>query len=77
MQIPLTPSKTLILLTIFDADKQCIKSILHGSFLGVVVNMLDCNIIVNKFKLQLCYYVHFWTNTLGKGIEPPSPPAMG
>ena len=22
---------------------------------------------VCKFKLQLHYYVHFWTNTLGKG----------
>ena len=29
--------------------------------------MLDSNIIVNNFKLQLCYYIHFRTNIPGKG----------
>ena len=33
----------------------------------VVANVLDCSVIVREFKLQLHYYVHFWTNTLGKG----------
>ena len=26
--------------------------------------------IVSEFKLQSFYYIHFWTNTLGKGIIP-------
>ena len=30
-----------------------------GSTHGIVANMLDCNIVVNEFELQLCYYVHF------------------
>ena len=37
----------------------------------VVVNVRDCNIVVNKFKLQTCNYVHFPTNTLEKEHEPP------
>ena len=28
--------------------------------------MLNCNIIVSKFKLQSYFHVHFQTNTLGK-----------
>ena len=35
----------------------------------VVANVLDCNIIVSEFKLQSCYYVLFWINTLGKGMN--------
>ena len=35
-----------------------------------VANVLDCNSVVSKFKLQLCYYVHFLTNTLVKGMNP-------
>ena len=31
--------------------------------------VLDYNIIVSKFELQPCYYIHFWTNTLGKGMN--------
>ena len=37
---------------------------------GVIVKALDCGIVVSKFKLQSCYYVHFRTNTLGKGMNP-------
>ena len=33
---------------------------------GVGINVLNCDIVVNKFKLQLGYWVHFWTNTPGK-----------
>ena len=35
-----------------------------------VVNVLDCNIVVHEFEIQLRYYIHFWTNTHGKGIGP-------
>ena len=44
---------------------------------GVMVKMMDCGIVVHEFVLQLCYYVHFQANTLGKGIEPPYPPSYG
>ena len=37
---------------------------------GVVVNVLDCDIVVNKFEVQLYYYIHFGTNDI-------IPPAMG
>ena len=42
------------------------------SLRGVVVN-----IVVNEIKLQSCYYVHFWTNTLCKSMSTLIPPAMG
>ena len=35
-----------------------------------LIPLLDCNLKVSEFKLQLCYYIHFWTNTLGKGMNP-------
>ena len=44
---------------------------------SVVVNVLNCNILVSEFKLQPCYYIHFHINTLGKGIIIFIPPAMG
>ena len=25
-----------------------------------MANALDCNIVVNRLKLQSCYYIHFW-----------------
>ena len=44
---------------------------------GVMVKAIDCRIIVSEFEFQSCYYVHFRTNTLGKGINPPYPPIYG
>ena len=35
-----------------------------------MANILNCDIMVSEFKLQLCYCVHVWTNTLCKGINP-------
>ena len=37
-----------------------------GSPNGIVANMLDCDVIVNEFKLQSHYCVLFWTNALLK-----------
>ena len=37
---------------------------------GVMVKAMDCGIVVREFVLQSCYYVHFQTNTLGKGMNP-------
>ena len=41
-----------------------------GSLRGVMANVLDYNIVVNKSELQTRYYVRFRTNTLGKGLNP-------
>ena len=38
---------------------------------GIVANVLNCNIIVSKSELQLCYYIHF-----GKGMNLFILPAM-
>ena len=43
---------------------------------SVVTNVLDCNILVNKFKLQSHYYIHFQTNTHVKDMKLPILPAM-
>ena len=52
------------------------KILSSGSVHGVVANLLDYNIIVRKFKLQLLYYVYFWTNApLEERYEPPLSPS--
>ena len=44
---------------------------------GVMVKAIDCGIVVSEFLLQLRYYVHFRTNTLGKGMNLLILPTMG
>ena len=44
---------------------------------GVMVEAMDCGIVVREFVLQSRYYVHFRANTLGKGMNPLILPAMG
>ena len=44
---------------------------------GVMVKAMDCGIVEREFVLQSRYYVHFWANTLGKGMNPLILPAMG
>ena len=48
-----------------------------GSPRGVMVKAQDCGIVASEFELQLRYYVHFRTNTLGKDMNPLILPAMG
>ena len=36
---------------------------------GVMVKAMDCRIIVSNFKFQSHYYIHFWTNILGKSMN--------
>ena len=35
----------------------------HHSAVG---DVQDCDIVISEFKVQSCYYVLFWTSTLGK-----------
>ena len=43
---------------------------------GVMVKATDCGIVVSEFELRSPYYIHFRTNTLGKGMNPLILPAM-
>ena len=42
-----------------------------------MANEVDSVIVIREFEIQSPYYVHFRTNTFGKGINPPFPLAMG
>ena len=42
-----------------------------------MVKAIECGIVVSEFVLQSRYYVHFWTNTFGKGMNPLILLAMG
>ena len=42
-----------------------------------MIKVLDFGLKVSVFELQSCYYVHFRTNTLRKGMNPIIPPVMG
>ena len=42
-----------------------------------MVKAMDCGVVVREFVLQSRYYIHFRTNTLGKGMNPLILPAMG
>ena len=44
---------------------------------GVMAKVMNCRIVVSEFELLSCYYVHFRTNTLGKGRNPLILSAMG
>ena len=44
---------------------------------GVMVEAMVYEIVARAFELQSRYYVHFRTNTLGKGMNPFILPAMG
>ena len=41
-----------------------------GSRCGAMGEVLGSDLKISEYKLQLCYYVHFWTNTREKDIEP-------
>ena len=44
----------------------------------VGANVLECDVVVNEFELQLQYYFHFQTNAFATYMNPliPPPPAM-
>ena len=44
---------------------------------NVMVKTMDYGIVVSEFEFQSRYYVHFWANTLGKGMNALILSAMG
>ena len=57
----------LLVCAVFDI--QYISVNLVGVPRDLLVKVLECRIIVSRFELQSRYYVHLWTNTLGKGMN--------
>ena len=49
---------------------------MNGCPRDVMVKAMDSRIIVSEFELQLRYYIHFQTNTLGKGMNSLILPVM-
>ena len=66
--------KLLFLLSLFvhDMNYLWMLKIIWGCPRGVMVKAMDCGILVREFELQSRYYIHFRTNTLGKGMNPLS-----
>ena len=59
----------------FSHNHNCISMFRRICFLSdVVTNLLDCDIKVNEFEHQLCYYFPFRNNTLRKGMNLYIPP---
>ena len=67
-------------------DKRVTPKVIHpiyfhgnyrGCSRGVMLKAMDCRTVVSEFVLQSRYYVHFWANTLGKGMNPLILPTMG
>ena len=54
-----------------------LKQLREGCPRGVRVKALACGVVLSELKIQTCCYVHFRTNTLGKGMNPFILPAMG
>ena len=52
---------------IFFMNVTCLDNLENNvisSSKGVVANVLDCDIVVSVFELQLCDYIHFQANAL-------------
>ena len=60
----------------FKSFNASVSILSRGCPHGVMVKAKDCGIVVREFVLQSRYYVHFRTNTLGKGMNPLILPAM-
>ena len=45
------------------------KETKHFSPCGVVVNVLECEIVEGKFEFKSSYCVHFRTNAFGKDMN--------
>ena len=62
---------------IIGLEENCFQSLKKTFPRGVIVEAMDCEVVVIKFVLQSCYDVHFRANSLGKGINSHILPAMG
>ena len=71
------PNQTYLRIRLKDNNPsaQLIQYLSWGSPRGVMVNVIDCGIVVSEFELLSFYY--FRINTLGKGMNPFILPAMG
>ena len=47
------------------------------SFHSVMVNVLDCDTVINEFEPQSCCYVQFQVNVIKKAMNPLIHIAMG
>ncbi len=47
-----------------------------GCSYGLMVKALAGGLTVREFELELRNYIHFWTNSFGKGMNPLILPAM-
>ena len=57
---------------VFDSkNPKCLgaNSLFRETQRGILANVLDWDIVVSKFTLQSCYYVHFQPNALEKGMN--------
>ena len=72
-----TTAKKFPFLQLFLWDVSSSVSFRGGGFRDVVVNVMDCNIVVREFELQSCYYIYLRTNTLGNGVNLLISPAVG
>ena len=47
----------------------------------IMAKVSECSLKISEFELKSCYYINFWTNTFGKGMNPHiyhrHHPAMG
>ena len=50
---------------------------MRGCPRAVMVKAMDCGIVVSEFELKSRYRALFWTNTLGKCMNPLILPAIG
>ena len=66
----------LLTLLIWYYNSNEIK-IAPGGPRSVMVKAMVCKIVAREFEFESRYYVHFRTNTLGKGMNPFILPAMG
>ena len=62
---------------LYEDAKFSHRDLIYSGPRGVMVKAMNCRVVVREFVLQSRYYVHFWANTLGKGMNPLIPPAMG
>ena len=62
--------------TIYDGHSIDKNIFYNRKIICFLKGAMDCGIVVSVFVFQSRYYVHFWANTFGKGMNPVILPAM-